>query len=261
MTRRFWVYTQHPAACLCVVSLRYNGASAVTFILKQRIIRMITLVKDWTPPVLWRLAKKLAYGYLKNRDGQGAERGAEFYDQSFRAHDHWRRHYTESPYYPLWIVVADRLKRTGAASIIDIGCGSGQVACLLRDNGIPGYLGIDFSHERIQWATSICPEYRFTEADIFQTDLLQTHSYDTALCIEFLEHVERDLEVIETIRPGTHFYGSVPNFPSSGHVRHFLDPQAVTERYSPYFASFTVDAIRQDAEGRHVRFLMQGVKQ
>jgi 2-polyprenyl-3-methyl-5-hydroxy-6-metoxy-1,4-benzoquinol methylase len=219
-----------------------------------------TLLKDWTPPAIWRLAQNLAHNQAVNPLRQGEERGSDFYDQSFRANDHWRQHYTRSPYYPLWLVVADRMLRSNAGSVLDIGCGPGQVAMLLRDKGFSKYLGIDFSRERIQQAKKVCPELEFVVADIFQSDLLRTHQYDTVICLEFLEHVERDLEVIEQIQPGSRFFGSVPNFPSAGHVRHFADADQTAKRYGPSFDTFRVDAIWGNPDGTIKRFLMEGIK-
>jgi SAM-dependent methyltransferase len=221
------------------------------------------LLKDWTPPAVWRLARRLASSDVVRRigrDTRGRERDASFYDQSFRGHAHWRKHYTESHYYPLWLVVADRMIGAGAVSVLDIGCGPGQMATLLRDKGIPRYLGVDISSERITWARSICQEFDFVEGDIFQSELLQTRDYDTVLCTEFLEHVERDLEVIEQIRSGTRFYASVPNFPAAGHVRHFLNTDSVGERYGEYFEVVRIDQIRQDSQGHNVWFLLEGIK-
>ena len=221
---------------------------------------MRQIIRDWTPPALWRLAQKIVRNQNIHPASGRTEQGADFYDETFRKNNHWQKHYTESHYYPLWLLTADRMLRSGSTSVLDIGCGPGQVAMLLRDKGIRQYLGIDFSRERIQQARKVCPELEFVEADIFQSDLLRTRQYDTVICLEFLEHVERDLEVIEQIQPGSRFFGSVPNFPSSGHVRHFVDEAAAGQRYSPYFDAFRIDAIRGDAQGKIQRFLMEGIK-
>lgn len=218
------------------------------------------VLKDWTPPAVWRLGQRLARHPVVAPLYRGAERGADYYDHSFHTRDSWHEHYTESQYYPLWIIIADRIRQRGASAVLDIGCGPGQVATLLRDKGITNYVGIDFSHERIQQARKVCPELEFIEADIFQTDLLHTRQYDTVICTEFLEHVERDLEVIANIQSGVRFFGSVPNFAHAGHVRHFLEADSVQERYSPYFADFRIDSIWQNRGGVINRFLMEGIK-
>lgn len=50
----------------------------------------------------------------------GVEQPPEFYDWSFEGNEHWRVHYTESHYYPLRSVVADRVQRAGAERDLDV---------------------------------------------------------------------------------------------------------------------------------------------
>ena len=133
-------------------------------------------LKEFTPPIVLRLARKLLYG-KPNREVRGQEQGPEYYDQTFLNREHWRQHYTQSPYYPLWAVIADRIARSEPTSVLDIGCGPGQFAALLQDKGLPQYLGIDFSPKRIKQAREVCPEFDFVIADVFETDLLS--AYDT----------------------------------------------------------------------------------
>ena len=194
-----------------------------------------------------------------NSEGRNSkEKGAEFYDRTFLEHDHWKNHYTSSRYYPLWAVIVDRILRSGAESVIDIGCGAGQFASFLRDKGLMKYVGIDFSQERIKHAREVCPEFNFLVADVFETNVLAVNDYDTVVCLEFLEHVERDIETIERIREGTRFLGTVPNFPYSSHVRHFNNSREVEERYGKKFQDFSVDTHLQNDKGIKF-FLIDGV--
>ena len=182
-----------------------------------------------------------------------------FYDASFRDHEHWRRHYTRSPFYPMWTVIADRVCRSGASSILDIGCGPGQVAQLLRDKGIEEYVGIDFSAERVKRATQACSRFQFVEMDIFESTILSEHGYDTVLCLEFLEHVDQDTAVVERIRQGTLFWASVPNFGDRAHVRYFHEVKEVEDRYGAFFDEFRVDEHLVDDEGKK-HFLLEGIR-
>ncbi len=227
---------------------------------------MKALIKDFVPPIVLRLAGTIRHPLragtsdnLTETSKEGRERGPEFYDRTFLHREHWRRHYTESRYYALWTVIADRIARAGVTSVLDIGCGPGQVASLLRDKGLPRYLGIDFSPERIEQAKRICPEFEFVLADAFETDLLSAYDYDAVVCTEFLEHVKRDEEVLDKIRAGTRFYGTVPSFPGPSHVRHFEDAQEVMERYGRHFQDFSVD-IHFANKGRGRYFLMEGLR-
>lgn len=189
----------------------------------------------------------------------GREQPPAFYDQTFLENAQWRCHYTESGYYPIWTVLADRIRSDRIDSILEIGCGSGQMAQFLRDQGLRRYLGFDFSPERLNYAKSICPELAFVIADALTTDLLARHDYDGVLCTEFLEHVERDLDVLAKIRPGAHFYGTVPNFPSRAHVRHFANAEQVAERYASHFENFFVTVHLANNKGKTF-FILDGVK-
>ena len=120
-------------------------------------------------------------------------------------------------------MVADRLKRAGVTSIVDIGCGPGQFACLMQDNGIQRYLGLDFSTLRLEHARRICPGYGFQVTDIFKSDVLATHDYDAVVMLEFLEHVDRDLDALGKIKPGTFVIATVPDFPDAGTRAIFRD--------------------------------------
>jgi 2-polyprenyl-3-methyl-5-hydroxy-6-metoxy-1,4-benzoquinol methylase len=189
----------------------------------------------------------------------GVEQPAEFYDHSFERKSHWKEHYTESHYYPLWTVIADRIRRMRATRVLDIGCGPGQVACLLRDIGIADYKGLDFSTARIAHARAVCPEFEFYAANVFENDLLESYRYDCVLLTEFLEHIEQDLAVLERVRPGATVLGTVPNFPAAGHVRHFESADAVKARYQHLFVNLEVDAILKDRGGA-TYFMLQGTR-
>jgi SAM-dependent methyltransferase len=191
------------------------------------------------------------------RNQPGREQPAEFYDARFASSTGLQVHYTRSPYYPLWTVVTDRLVGMGARQIIDIGCGPGQFACLLRDHGIPQYLGLDFSRQRIEYARKSCPEFRFEIVDLFASDLLRTSEYDAVVALEFLEHVQGDLEVLRQVRPGCNFIGTVPNYHSAGHVRIFQSAAEVDARYRSELDELRVDPWATDPHGKTI-FLLQG---
>jgi len=229
-----------------------------------------TAIRELTPPLLWRCASRLRHAARRPRAGKpsreprpsdkfpfGCEQPAEFYDLTFEEADHWKQHYTESHYYPLWTVVADRICRAGAQRVLDIGCGPGQVACLLRDRGIPQYCGVDFSAARLRQARAVCPEYEFAVEDVFLTDRFDTMDYDAVLVMEFLEHIQRDTEVLERLRPGTYVLATVPNFPSRGHVRHFEHAAAVRGRYAPLLGDIDVTTILADNRGKSY-YLIEG---
>jgi len=166
-------------------------------------------------------------------------------------------HYSESEYYFIWTVIADRIVTSGVKFILEIGCGPGQLACLLRDKGCRGYHGFDFSPKRIERAKRICPDFAFSLQDAFQTDLFTSLHYDAVICTEFLEHIEQDIEVLKKIKSGTVFYGTVPNFPFVSHVRYFRSEDEVVSRYRSCFSELRVDAFLADGAGKTF-YLLEG---
>ncbi|HUW54492.1 MAG TPA: class I SAM-dependent methyltransferase [Rhodanobacter sp.] len=215
-------------------------------------VKLKGLISDLVPPIVLRgLAAVIAPRHRSASQVEpSGEKGAEWYDASFDACEHWTQHYTESEYYFLWSVIADRVVRTGARSILEIGCGTGQLACLIRDKTTCKYIGFDFSQKRIQYAKQTYPGLSFVQQDAFQTDLFTTCDYDTVVCTEFLEHIEDDRIILNRIRKGTRFYGTVPNFPFVSHVRHFHDENEVQSRYAGYFHDLRVDKFLADAKGK-----------
>ena len=188
----------------------------------------------------------------------GSEKSVEYYDGIFHSDGKFHVHYAASPYYGVWTVILDRIRRITHPRILEIGCGTGQLAKAIYDSGLAeSYRGFDFSPVAVQLSKERCPELDFGVADALETDMYQTYDYNTVVTTEFLEHVERDTEVISAIKPGTWFIGTVPNFPYRSHVRHFRDTMEVIDRYARYFESFEALPVLLNERGTTV-YLMQG---
>jgi len=220
--------------------------------------RLKKIVKELSPPILLTAVKALASRTRRGGAPPG-ERGPAWYDRSFSRIIEGHKHYTEAGHHFLWSVLADRLARDGVRSVLDIGCGPGQLAVLLRDQGIPRYCGIDFSEERLRWARKTCPGFSFVTADAFQTDLLAKFPYDAVVCAEFLNHVQEDLDLVRRIRKGARFYGIVANSPFASHVRVFRSADEVRARYSDLFEDFRVSQFMADRTGK-AYFVFEGVR-
>jgi 2-polyprenyl-3-methyl-5-hydroxy-6-metoxy-1,4-benzoquinol methylase len=184
---------------------------------------------------------------------------AEWYDNKYENSAEYYKHYSESRYYFIWTVIVDRVIRNGLNKILDLGCGPGQVASLFRDKGISQYCGMDFSSKCIELAKQKCPDFSFIQEDIMKSDILESMDYDCVMAFEFLEHVEEDVKILERIRPGTKFYGSVPNFPNIAHVRHFSSEEEVRFRYGTCFSEFRVDTFPENPYGK-VYYIIEGTK-
>ena len=103
------------------------------------------------------------------------------------------------------------------------------------------------------------PNFEFHQADAFKTDLVTDSSFELITCMEFLEHVDGDIDFINRIPQGTQFIGTVPNFPYTSHVRHFESTPQVVERYSKLFNEFEIIELKGNSQGQ-LYFLFAGVK-
>jgi SAM-dependent methyltransferase len=172
----------------------------------------------------------------------GAERSAEWYDEAFAGSAKYRDAYQKSPYYFLWSVIADRLRRDGVERVLDIGCGTGQLAAFLFDQGIETYVGMDFSPKAVEYARTAVPRGRFVVDDARTSNVYTDEEHDVLLCTEVLEHITDDLLVVARFRPRKRCIFSVPSYNSAGHVRFFDDVASVAERYGRYFDALDVAA-------------------
>lgn len=165
---------------------------------------------------------------------------------------------TKSAFYPVWAVLADRVRRSGAESVLEVGCGSGQLARLLRDLGIRDYLGLDTNAMLVGRARTACPGYRFSVADIFVSSHLRAEAYDIAVLTRSLEFVHWDLVALELIRPQRTVLGAVSSGKEPGRLRQFTTADQVRERYGPVLRDLRVEPIH--LPGGRTAFLFEGTK-
>lgn len=115
--------------------------------------------------------------------------------------------------------------------VIEVGCGTGRFAELLRREG-RAYSGFDFAPAVVAEAERYCPSELFAVADIREwehgADLPEECCY---VLLEVLEHLDDDRDALTRIPPGLPVVFSVPNFWSESHVRRFFQPRDVFERY------------------------------
>ena len=186
------------------------------------------------------LTRQLA-GVLENAKNapkvQLLEISSSLYNDSYKSGGsagNYHRHYKQSFYYPSWQKAMSYLSPLERdISILEIGCGAGQFANMLFDNGFTNYVGFDYAAEGVALAKQNNPERagQFVVGDAFQTGLMEKE-YGLVICFEVLEHVQNDLELLQRIRPGTQMLLSVPNFNDPYHVRYFKNKDEVWERYS-----------------------------
>lgn len=176
----------------------------------------------------------------------GKEQPAAYYDAAYKKATEYKKHWSESRYLKVWERMVQRFDNN--KSITDLGCGVGQTFGFLKSKGFDEYFGIDFSEQAIDMAKKSYPTevpMRFRCADIFEylkrynksLEEVYPPSEQQFFCSETLEHIEKDVELLDLLRskfPGSRIAISVPTFDDPGHVRHFKSPAEVKARYSPY---------------------------
>jgi len=114
-------------------------------------------------------------------------------------------------------------------TIVDLGCGVGYFSLLVRKHK---YYGIDFSKDVIREAKRISPDKTFICNDLLSDDINSLFTDDAIyVCIEALEHIVRDMDVIRRIPSGSPVIFSVPNRDYESHVRYFKNQNVIINRY------------------------------
>jgi len=156
---------------------------------------------------------------------------SQYYDQMFNQVEDYQAHYRDSRYYVLWTQVIQFLRQVPSPKILEIGCGPGQFANYLYDQGFRDYHGFDFSHEAVRIARQVVPQMSFEVGDATKQESYR-HEYNAAVVLEVLEHVEDDLGVLVNLKPGTVVIFSLPTFDDEAHVRWFTSKQEIVDRYN-----------------------------
>lgn len=211
-------------------------------------------------PVIEQFERKVLTGQLaavlenvKNAPPcQLLEISSSLYNDGYKsggAGGNYHRNYKQSFYFPSWQMAMSYINHLNRdVPILEIGCGAGQFANMLFDNGFTNYIGFDYAAEAVTLAKQNNPERagRFVVGDAFQTELMEKE-YGLVICFEVLEHIQNDLTLLQRIRPGTQMLLSVPNFNDPYHVRYFKNEGEVRERYSKvmHISEISVSMLKQ----------------
>jgi 2-polyprenyl-3-methyl-5-hydroxy-6-metoxy-1,4-benzoquinol methylase len=115
--------------------------------------------------------------------------------------------------------VLEAIKKSGAESVIDLGCGEGNLLRLLiKENAFTRIAGIDVSRTALERARIVLnidrmPEARQKRLSLFQSSLTyrdkRLHGYDAAALVEVMEHLDENrLDIMAAVvfgdaHPGT----------------------------------------------------------
>jgi 2-polyprenyl-3-methyl-5-hydroxy-6-metoxy-1,4-benzoquinol methylase len=158
------------------------------------------------------------------------EKGPEYYNQIYKSSEKYRLTYKDSRYYVVWTQAMKFVKQFESPKILEIGCGTGQFAHYLYDEGYKDYQGVDFSPEAIELAKKTVKQ-SFSVADCRNSDIFGGN-HSLVIALELLEHVRDERAVIDNIREGIDIIFSLPTFNDPAHVRKFKKKRDIERRYS-----------------------------
>lgn len=174
---------------------------------------------------------------------------AEFYEQAMGLGSRAMLPLEQSPWLPMYQEAARWIRP--ADKIVDLGCGTGRFAAMLAESGHKGgYTGFDFAAAVVGEAAAYLerehPAYPVDELAV--RDLREWQPPDIRppntvyTCLEVLEHLDDDLQLVERVPGGHRLIFSVPNYGSQAHLRRFATPAAIWARYGDLvtFARWTL---------------------
>lgn len=157
----------------------------------------------------------------------GEEKGPEFYTGKSYLNPKTIQRYT-----PIYKQAIDWILKYGKGKkIVDLGCGAGVFAEMVKNTGLTDYIGFDFSPDMIKLSEERVPEFEFLLSDLTTPLFLEPYTF---VALEVLEHIKDDLAVIKNISSSSLIIISLPTFDAKGHVRRFKNKETAEKRYSKF---------------------------
>jgi SAM-dependent methyltransferase len=157
-----------------------------------------------------------------------AERDASYYDRIYAAG------YPTRAYRPVYAAVLDFLRRMAAPAVLEVGCGTGDLAELITGADIP-YRGFDISPVAI----ARCRVRGLVSARLgnaYDEENYEPHDYNLVVALEVFEHID-DRRAIGCFPEGVHVLFSVPDFVETAHLRAYQEPQRdIIDYYAGHLA-------------------------
>lgn len=160
-----------------------------------------------------------------------SEKDHQFYNKIYESAEDYQSHYKNTVYYVMWTQAIQMLKALESPRILEVGCGAGQFAHYLFDEGFRNYHGFDFSAEAIKIAQKRVAQ-SFAVGDAYDP-VAYTFDYNVVIAQEILEHLQDDLAVFAQIKPGSQVIFSLPLFDHVAHFRWFIRPREIEKHYFP----------------------------
>ena len=126
-------------------------------------------------------------------------------------------------------MICNLLKKIGANSVLDVGCGNGALLSQVRNRMPISCAGVDLSEAVLASNRERFPQIQFHSLDISRAAL--EAKFDVVICSEVLEHIADVQSALANLRRMCERYLLItvprgPVFPidkAMGHVRHFTE--------------------------------------
>lgn len=121
--------------------------------------------------------------------------------------------------------------------ILELGCGKGNFAKLLFDNGYKNYLGVDILEKNTAAAKKLVPDFKFWTANIFSSKVFsKILEAQTLVSFETLEHLgtvkgNEDINFLLSIPIRKRIIFSVPNSPYQKEHKRWFELEGWKNRY------------------------------
>jgi cyclopropane fatty-acyl-phospholipid synthase-like methyltransferase len=127
----------------------------------------------------------------------------------------------------MWFV-----KQIPQPKILEIGCGKGEMAHYLYDEGFRDYRGFDFSEKALEIARKRVPQEFVCSTVEDQSPYIW--DYNLVLCMEVLEHIKDDFAVLDNLKDEVFVILTIPKFDDPAHIRFFRKAKQIRKRYEKY---------------------------
>ncbi|ABP67272.1 Methyltransferase type 11 [Caldicellulosiruptor saccharolyticus DSM 8903] len=126
---------------------------------------------------------------------------------------------------PRHLYIKNRLKELIKPyySVLDCGCGIGIISEYIKNMGVKEVIGIDISHENINYACETIKDVIFLEGDIVEINL--NKKFDVILMIDVLEHIPLEkypqlfCNLKRHLKESGYVYMSIPTFEYNEFIR------------------------------------------
>ena len=160
------------------------------------------------------------------------ERGADYYDRVYANGE-----YTAACQ-PVYGAVLDYLARMPDPRVLEVGCGTGDLALQIVERKIP-YRGFDLSPVAIDRGRARGLA-QVQVGNAYDAVSYEPDDYNLVLALEVFEHID-DLRALRNFPPHKQVLFSVPDYVETSHLRAYQDPKRdIVEYYDGLLSIGTV---------------------